>query len=175
MSFREKLVWGQLVATLAIWGAYLFWVMTAWPAEGMWSDGIWPSGFVHETLTTFILCLFLSILVSVVLALATALLTPRAERLARDERERAARHRAGAWAFHLLWLWVVLETGRIAGLGGFFESIFRTASSPAPNQVLPGPWMANMVWDGAHWLLLALVGASIFRAGAELVLLRRGR
>lgn len=175
MSFREKLVWGQLFASLAIWGGYLLWVRTAWPQRGMWSDGIWPTGFIENTLTTFILCLFLSIIVSVALALATRFLTPKAERNARDERERAARHRAGAWAFTLLWLYLIVATFQIAGFGSFFEGIFRTAAYPGPNQVLPGPWMANMIWDAAHWMLLALVVSSVFRAVAELILLRRGR
>jgi len=176
MSFREKLVWGHLCASLTIWGGYLLWVRIAWPGRGMWSDGIWPTGFIEHTSTTFILCLFLSILVSVVLALATRFLTPKAERNARDERERAARHRAGDWAFTLLWLWLIAATWWIAGLGSFFEGIFRTASNPrSPYQVLPGPWMANTLWDAAHWMLLAVVVSSVFRAVAELVLLRRGR
>jgi hypothetical protein len=175
MSFREKLVWGQLCATLAIWGGYLLWVRTAWPQRGMWSDGLWPTGFIEHTLTTFILCLFLSILVSAALALATRFLTPKAERTARDERERAARHRAGAWAFTFLWLWLIAATWWIAGLGSFFEFIFHGASDPQSYQVLPGLWMANMLWDAAHWMLLALVVSSVFRAVAELVLLRRGR
>jgi hypothetical protein len=175
MSFREKLVWGQLCASLTIWGGYLLWVRIAWPRRGLWSDGIWPTGFIQHTLTTFILCLFLSILVSAALALATRFLTPKAERNARDERERAARQRAGAWAFNLLWLWLIAATCWIAGLGTFFEGIFRTAPNPAPSQVLPGSWMANMIWDAAHWMLLAVVVSSVFRAVAELVLLRRGR
>jgi len=175
MSFREKLVWGQLSATLAIWGGYLLWVRTAWPQRGMWSDGLWPTGFIEHTLTTFILCLFLSILVSAALALATGFLTPKAERTARDERERAARHRAGTWAFTFLWLCLIVAIFWIAGHGSFFEGIFRGASDPKPNQVLPGVWMANMIWDAAHWMLLALVVSSVFRAVAELVLLRRGR
>jgi hypothetical protein len=139
----------------------------------MWSDGMWPDGFIEDTLQTFILCLFLSILVSAALGLATRFLTPKAERNARDERELAARHRAGAWAFTLLWLYLVVASVQIAGLGNFFEGIFRTAAHPSPNQVLPGVWMANMLWDTGHWMLLAVVASSVFRAVAELVLLRR--
>ena len=175
MSFREKLVWGQLCATLGIWGGYLLWVEIAWPMRGMWSDGMWPDGFIQHTLTALILCLCLSIIASVALALATRFLTPKAERSTRDERERAARHRAGAWAFTFLWLCLIIASVQIGGLGSFFEGIFLSASNPEPNQVLPGPWMANMIWDFARWMLLAVVVSSVFRGFAELVLLRRGR
>ncbi|PZO02926.1 MAG: hypothetical protein DCF28_08025 [Alphaproteobacteria bacterium] len=170
MSFREKLLWGQMVATLLIWVPFFVWARPT-AREAI----IYTARFEEPLPGLLMLTIAASAIVSGAVFVMTTFFTPKTERAVSDEREQLALYRSTRLAYVLLCLLVVYLAFEAVMWGDFVGLIFRTSDNPVPNQVVPGPWMANMMMFHGIWVLAAFVGVTLFRIGAELFLLGRRR
>jgi hypothetical protein len=93
MTFREKMLWGSLAATIAIWGWY-FW--------GFVSALKGPTFDAGAEVGSFIFAIVALIVVQIVVAVVLAISSPAEASAPADERDRAIARRSATKAYYLL-------------------------------------------------------------------------
>lgn len=155
MSFAEKRLWIELIATLAVWGVY-FGRLIGWIDAG----GLDDPAFASVMGGHFLLAVAVAVLIRVVLSVIAGRATPEAERRVRDEREDLATLRA-TWAGHALLGGLVLAVSAVGYIAGATGHVDIVPVSAAGLVVL------------ANLTLGALIQAELLRLVVNLVLLRR--
>ena len=166
MTFREKSLCLQFLAPAGVWGFYF------WALIGMWGGGR-PRDLLADATTLFVICVFLSLAVSAATGLVSLLISRRAERAVRDEREAAARARAIQVGYVLLCGAVVWGAWKIYALAAFLAYAYGLPETGQAGS--PGPWIPNLVLEQANWILFGFVAAELLRMATEFILLKRGR
>ena len=162
MSFREKHLWISVIASVAVWGWY-FWFLIRQLAAGQ----LVGAGFTGDLSMAFIGSLIVVVLVEVVLTIIATATTPKSERDTRDEREILAALKASHVALMgLIALIFCVSAG--AWFAGLFDDRLTGAAAVFP---ATGETMVLL----ANVLLACLVLAELVRAGVTLMLLRRVR
>lgn len=136
MSFREKVLWIAVTATLAIWIPYFVTLTSAVMAGDV------DSGVIFWRMVGAVV---LSIVVSVALVSLAAIANPKEATLQPDERERLLEYRANTVGYYVLALCVVIVAG-----GSFWGwSALVTA-----NAMLASLLIADMIRGGVEIALL---------------------
>lgn len=172
MSFREKTVWAQLIATLYIWGRYSWW---------FWSQALDPhtlsvQDFSIRAGVAFGVAVFFSLLVSVIAAVVNRFSTRAADRRLRDEREYLIDLRATRWAFGVVTVLVIGIAFAAFWFGHYFTGNYE---NPQADAVRVADWpttlrMANGVVLLANALWSCVLIGHLARYIGQLTLLRRG-
>lgn len=153
MAFREKMLWGSLAATVAIWGWYFLGFLAALTG---------PRFDTGTEVGSFIFAVVALTVVQVVVAIVLAISSPAGARAPADDRDREFALRAYRPAFVTLSVLVAMLT---------VVAPLTMATAPAwlggkPASVVP------IVISNA--LLLSLVLAELVRSGTLVLLYRRG-
>lgn len=153
MAFRERMMWGSVMATVVIWGWYFRGFVRA--IEG-------PSFNVGTELGNFILAVIALTVVQIVVAIILSIMSPKEADAPADDRDREFALLAYRPAFITL------------------SALVATLTVVAPLTIATAPaWLAGkpdtlVPIVISNVLLLALVLAELVRAGTLLFLYRRG-
>ena len=159
MSFREKHLWISIVASLAVWGWY-FWFLIRHVASGR----LLNDHFTGDVSLAFMGCLVLVALIEVVLTFIASATTPRVQRKTKDEREMLAALKASHVALMAL-IALIFCVSMAAYFAGLIDDNF--VRGAAVFSVT-----GNLMVLFANVLLACLVLAELVRAGVTLMLLR---
>ena len=159
MSFREKHLWISLIASLAVWGYYVFCL-----ASAVWNGGLTQPGFVGQTGQTFVFCLVAVVLLEVILTFIATATTPKVDKTRRDERELVCAYKGSHVALMVVialfgTLALVIYFGGLVG-GNLVEGRARFGTD------------VNLMVLLANLVIGFLVLAEIIRAAVTLMLLR---
>ena len=172
MSFREKSLWVQLVATVGVWAFYFYSLRER--LGGTFNR----SSYADRSLSLFIAGVVLLIVVAIVLALLARIGSTAAERRVRDERETLAGLRAFKWAYvfgALLLVWVGWQAW---STGDQLSTLFDAQPSDGGVRMSFLPvmqWVPNSFVAAANHLLFCAVLTEVFRYALNIVLIRRLR
>jgi hypothetical protein len=159
MSFREKHLWISIVASVAVWGWY-FWFLIQHVAAGK----LVSDQFTGDVSLAFMGSLVVVVLVEVALTLIATATTPKSERDARDEREMLASLKASHVALMAL-IGLIFCVSAGAWVAGLLDD---NLVGGAAVFSITGEMMVLL----ANVLLACLVLAEMVRAGVTLMLLR---
>jgi len=145
-SFKEKSILISLLAVAGLYGSYFFDMMTGAPEPSM-------AAMLKSMMGIVIALVIVHIIFHIVISLDDV-------EASEDERDRVVARRASVIGFNVLFVAVLLVTGRIVILGAWAES-----DTPQPQ---PG------LFEIANLLLAALVLSEVVYYSAQLFFYRRG-
>ena len=152
MSFREKLSWGVLLTTSAVWSFY-FVRLGLRAADGLLTQDL--------VLWTMGVCIGFSLAAHIGFSILAAVSTPKAERAVVDEREQAVALKASQAAFLTM----------SAVLGGLATFAYVYARKH-PDLLGAEPLAAAMLL-AANGVIFALALSEVVRHATQITLLRR--
>lgn len=152
MSFREKLSWGVLLTTSAVWSFYF--VRLGLKA----ADGLLTQDLV---LWTMGVCIGFSLAAHVGFSILAAVSTPKAERGVVDEREQGVALKASQAAF-------LTMSAVLGGLAAFAYVYARKHPD-----LLGGDALAPAMLLAANGVIFALALSEVVRHATQITLLRR--
>jgi len=159
MSFREKHLWISIVAAVAVWGWY-FWFLIRHVAAGR----LVSDHFTGDVSLAFMGSLVVVVLVEIVLTIIATATTPKSERDTRDEREIHASLKASHVA-----LMALIGLVFCVSAGAYFAGLLDdNLVGGAAAFSITGEMMVLL----ANVLLACLVLTELIRAGVTLILLR---
>jgi NADH:ubiquinone oxidoreductase subunit 6 (subunit J) len=149
-SFKEKSILISLLAVAVLYGGYFSQLLSGEAGQSL--------GNMLESMIGIVIALVaVHIIFHIVISLDDV-------EEAEDERDKAVARRASVLGFNVLFVAVLLVTGRILILGAWSESDDLGASPPA----VPG------IYEIANLLLAGLVASEIVYYAAQLYFYRRG-
>ncbi len=154
-SFKEKSILISLLAVAALYGGYFYNLITS---GVILSD---PSQSMAAMLESMVGIVVALVVVHIVFHVVISLDDVEE---AEDERDKAVARRASVFGFNVLFVAVLLVTGRIVILGAWSES-------DDPGAV---PAAAPGIYEIANLLLAALVASEIVYYATQLFFYRRG-
>ncbi|MDO1559283.1 hypothetical protein Q0812_07570 [Brevundimonas sp. 2R-24] len=166
MSYREKSVWAEVLVTVLVWGVY-FLNLSGHVLNG---GGLEEPGFAGAWGGRFVETLIAAIIAQIILTSIVGALTPKAERQARDERERAYRWRSQAVGFHALIILLFSLGFFLFAAGGLTGAMGQEGGTPALQTLT-----SNSLVLAANGVVAAVILAELVAFSMELFLLRRGR
>ena len=165
MSNRELSAWGDLAATLAIWGAYFVKL-----GHAVWSGQLAAEGFARAMGVQFAASVVLSILAAIVIGLVVDLVRKREVPKRQADDEAWAGLRATRVAHGVVITLIMVLTGLALLFGAFAGPSLAAGVSD-----LLGRSVANGLVLFANAGLGVLVLAELVHYGALIVFLRRSR
>lgn len=164
MSYREKGAWAELVSTLVIWGYYFTKLFDA-----VRSGALEQEGFAGAMGVQFVVCVILSMVVGIAMGVLVDLLSKKADRGGRDEREAWAGLRATRIAHGVLVTLIISLSGLAFVFGAFAGEALAAQANAALEVVL-----SNGLVLFANGALAAMILAELVHYAALIVFLRRG-
>jgi len=154
-SFKEKSILISLFAVAALYGGYFYDLVSSGVHLGAASQSL--SVMLESMVGIVIALVMVHIIFHIVISLDDV-------EEAEDERDKAVARRASVFGFNVLFVAVLLVTGRIVILGAWSE----TDDPSAMPSAVPG------AYEIANLLLAGLVASEIVYYGAQLFFYRRG-
>ncbi|WP_426050990.1 hypothetical protein [Brevundimonas sp. SL161] len=163
MSYRERMCWISLAATIIAWSLFIRWAVAQSLTSPSLADRIGPVGGI---------ALFIVVVLTGVPGIVG--LFHRRAHLG-DERERLARLTAESWSRKVLVVVLIIWVGLLVDRGGSVARLFDSQKVGTWSWLPAYVWVPNLIVNAGIGIAFALIGAEIVRLGSEVFLLRRGR